>query len=201
METSDFTLITIRWTTGVNLDKQYQDVRTRIEGHKPDCVVIVGIPRHHAKKIGQQDWTKDYFQSKERRNVTESRSTRICSVVYSRYPFTSEEWISEDTNKSIAHIAEICVPIGAWKIHRSPIELLQEIQIGYDEVSTLTIIVTVDPDSADAPESKLKQAFSVDRIKNTVIFVSAINTEVQELWWKIGSAKSDVVCLISNPTI
>ena len=219
METPDFTLLSVAWIPATGgLDKQYQQLRMKVDRHKPDCVVIVGLPRHHAKKVAQQDWTKDYYQSKEKRTITESRLTRVCTVVYSRYPFTSEQWVnvgvsSNEANESsqtekggFAHIAEICIPIGAWRAHRSPIEVLQEIQssladgveVGYDEVSTITVVVA----TSDVDVGKLKQAFSVDKVRNTIVFVASGLTFVEPCWWRTvndDNVEADVVRLLSDP--
>ena len=60
----DFKTVAIGWEPGPRqIEQQYQNLRARVERHRPDCVVIVGIPRHHAKKVAQQDWAKDYHVS------------------------------------------------------------------------------------------------------------------------------------------
>lgn len=183
---ADFTIVPIFWNTTLGLDKQFNDVRIKVELECPECVVILNIPRHHAKKIAQQDWTKDYFISKQK---TVHGASRVCTIVYSKYPFTSEEWItptpSPAQSESPTHITEICVPIGAWKPHRSPIELLQDYPsdvdgyLSYDEVSTITVVA-----SNSAGTASLQQVFDVSKVKNTIAFITNDSVAVDLLWWE-----------------
>lgn len=182
MEESDFTIVPIFWNSGLNLDKQFNDLRARIEHVSPECVVILNVPRHHAKKIAQQDWTKDYYVSKQ---SSKANVTRVCTVVYSKHPYTSEEWIS-GADSSVTHIAEICIPIGAWKPHHSPIELLQEYGLTYDEVATITVAA-----SNSANVSSLQQIFDVNKLKNTIAFVTNSGVAVDTIRWQHLSSVDD----------
>lgn len=221
-EQADFSVVAIGWKVGPKqVEEQYQRLRANIEGHNPDCVVIIGIPRHHAKKVGQQDWTKDYFLSKERTNVTSRRPvTRGAPItlIYSRYPFTSEEWISpadataseeDSTASDITHVAEVCIPIGAWKPHCSPLDLLQEYQLKYDEVATFTIVALTEPSQI----SVLKDVFNVEKLNNSVIYVcpplegsdgtkmNDTDVYIELCWWRALRNDDSVINLVSDLTI
>lgn len=133
----DLSLYIFAWQDLKDSDQLTQSV----EILKPDCAVIVGIPRHHAKKLLQQKWTKRFFVSKERKTVSltrpSPRGVKI-TVILSVHPFSSEEWISPKKDLEndegtapvdLAHCAEICIPLGGWKALQSPIELLEEYQL------------------------------------------------------------------------
>lgn len=198
MAESDFTIVPVFWNT-VNLDKQFGDLRAQMEQTSPECVVILNVPRHHAKKVAQQDWTKDYYVSKQK---SAGGANRVCTVVYSKYPYTSEEWINAavntdaNTNTSVTHIAEVCVPIGAWKPHRSPIELLQEYGLSYDEVATITVAA-----SNSASVSALQQIFDVNKLKNTIAFVTNSGVAVDTIRWQhLPSVNDPAIHLKSDIT-
>jgi len=214
---SDLSLYVVAWDTLTDCEK----VSKNVETHKPDCVVIVGIPRHHAKKVLQQKWTKAYFVSKERKEVSltrpDPRGVRI-SLILSVHPFSSEEWISpnlpavEDEEAllitgegDLAHCAEICIPLGGWKTLHSPIELLQEYQLEYDQVSTITFVAVAD--QSKCPIEPLEEVFNAEKLQNSVVFVSR-NPEgdenaivsIQPRWWKqIESEFPFLVNLVSDP--
>lgn len=193
---SDFTILPVFWNT-VNLDKQFSDLRAQIERLSPECVVILNVPRHHAKKVSQQDWTKDYFSSKQKSGGAASAS-RICTVVYSKYPYTSEEWINADgASPSVTHIVEVCVPIGSWKPHRSPIELLQEYGLTYDEVATITVAAS----NSGASVTALQQIFDVNKLKNTIAFVTNTGVAVDTVrWQRLPNTDASVIQLKSDIT-
>jgi hypothetical protein len=214
----DFTISVIHWKIGPKrVEEQYQDLRKKIESEKPDCIIITRIPRHHAKKVAQQDWTKDYFLSKERTEVTERRPVRRgapISLIYCRYPFTSEEWISPapqivETSEierlvDITHVAEVSIPVGAWKKHCSPLDLLQEYQLKYDEVATFTIIALSETSQLEL----LKDVFH--SVENSVIYVSPDESgdgsqkcvELQLSWWRsLPSLNQKIIQLVSDLTI
>lgn len=219
----DMNLFVVCWDNLSDCNRVTKDV----EMYQPDCVVIVGIPRHHAKKVLQQKWTKRFFVSKERKSVTLSRpnprGVRI-TLVLSVHPFTSEEWISPtapptdepiidqefEVEKApkvdVTHCAEICIPLGGWKALQSPIELLQEYQLEYDKVSTFTIVAAADENKC--PLEALKEIFSPERLENSVIFVSKdedkLNVQTQLRWWKEiktdwDEKKTKLITLVSDP--
>ncbi len=202
----DFSLIVSEWSTSRRLfNSQIESLRTRVENLRPETVVVMSIPRHHAKKLSQQDWTKDYYVSKETRSVTNTRTTTEVpaqiSIVFSKYPTSSEQWFAlapeePDTTIGFAHVVEICIPLNAWKPDHCPLSLLQEYQLTYDEVSTITIVV------APVVTKDLQQSFHSDNVRNSVVFVSnsesGIKIEPQLRLWKRISSQADVVALIST---
>jgi len=183
-EPTDFTIFPILWNA------QYNKLQEDVEHYKPDCVVILGIPRHHAKKLAKQDWTKDYYLSKEKTDfTTTNREPRArITIIYSRFPFTSEEWLLLSSS-CCAHITEICIPIGGWGRNRSPVEMLQEYELCYDEVSTITLVSSTNPDSME----NLRQSFSVDTVQNSIVFITPgeATTKVEtdlRLWKQLDSS-------------
>lgn len=216
---SDLSLYVVSWNNLTDCEK----VSKNVEAHKPDCVCIVGIPRHHAKKVLQQRWTKRYFVSKERKEVSltrpDPRGVRI-TLILSVHPFSSEEWISpkipaegviepsetveEDTKSDIAHCAEICIPLGGWKTLNSPIELLQEYQLAYDQVSTITFVAVAD--ESKCPIKPLQEVFNAEKLENSVVFISRNPEEIaptismQLKWWKQSNSEfPQLLNLVSDP--
>lgn len=191
MQSHDFLLVVFEWSPSRRLiDSQIDTFRTKVEQLKPEAIVVTGIPRHHAKKLSQQDWTKDYYLSKETRRVTTSRSESTTpktntpipiSIVFSKYPTSSEQWFALTQPNQIsgfAHIIEICIPLNAWKPEHCPLGLLQELQLTYDDVSTLTLVITTDI---------TKELQASVNVNNTVIFIAhgAINSaESKFRYWK-----------------
>ena len=172
----DFKCCIRKWSTSRRrFSSQLETLRLQIQDEEPDLIVIVDIPRHHVKKVCQQSWTNDYYLSKESRSTTEQRSTvhgkpTLISVIWCRYPFHSEQWFPLVTNDSIAriaHIAEVCLPLNAWHPDRSPLGLLQEYQLTYDEVSMLTFVVATNAADVQA----LKETFAPDKMRNMVLYV------------------------------
>lgn len=174
----DFKCCVVKWSTSRRrFSSQLEALKTRILSERPDLVIVLDIPRHHAKKVGHQAWAQDYYVSKEGREITEKRQSQPSTptpitVVYSRYPFYSEQWflLSEDQPESgFAHITEVCLPLNAWHPDRSPLSLLQEYQLSYDEVSMLTFVIANHVDKAQIPH--LKQTFAQEKVKNAVIYI------------------------------
>ena len=209
--TQDFLMVVSEWSTSRRaFNTQLDTLRKRVERLRPDAVVIMGIPRHHAKKLCQQDWTKDYYVSKETRSVTHRRSeTELTptpiSVVFSKYPTSSEQWFalgpssgpssgpSGASDQGFAHIVEICIPLNAWQPSHCPLGLLQEYQLTYDEVSTLTLVVTT------TITSELKTSFNPSNVRNSVIFISQGQVvEPQLRLWKKISTDASVVARVST---
>lgn len=184
--THDFKFCLVKWSTSRSrFSSQIEKLRNLIQRDVPDVLIVVGIPRHHAKKIGQQSWTKDFYVSKESRAMTEKRAgapgtPTPVTVVFSRFPFFSEQWFPLEASPTLtttqeeedaapplglAHVAEVCIPLNAWHPDRSPVGLLQEYQLTYDEVSMITFVVA--PGATDI--EKLNETFAT--VRNTVVFV------------------------------
>ena len=208
----DFLAIVFEWSLSRKVfATQLETLRKRVEvegRQKPDAVVVTGIPRHHAKKLAQQDWTKDYYVSKESRSVTATRTSihAPISVVFSKYPTSSEQWFalgsdSVGDEQGFAHIVEICIPLNAWHPARCPLALLQEYQLTYDEVSTITLVI------ATVATKELKSSFNPSNVRNSVIFISTSsdgdpqNKQVEpqlRLWKRIANAPADSIVLVST---
>lgn len=190
---ADFKLFRLEWSTQRQaFETQIDTLSRQIQTHAFDVIVICGIPRHHAKKLqNQSDWTKDYYVSKEARAVTtKSRSnpqpesttttttrdpTKI-SVIFTKYPTATEQWFALENDVGFAHVVDICIPLNAWIPSHCPLALLQEYQLTYDEVSTITVVVT----TSMTPE--LKKTF--DEIENTVITIFDGKIEKRLHYWR-----------------
>lgn len=158
-----------------------------------DIIVIHGVPRHHAKAIAKADWLKDYYLSKERRKVTESRpggGGRI-TLVYSKYPLSSQEWFSKSDGKGFTHVVEVSIPINAWQHSHSPLALLEEYGLTYDQVATFTIVI------ADDNIQDLMHAFTPASVQNSVLFVmpSAIRPQLVHKWRTVECTANTIALL------
>lgn len=168
----DFTLTVFRWIPSrKKLEQTLKRLTSRVERHQPDLVVIVGIPRHHAKKVAQQPWACNYYLSKEPKTTTgqriyETGSPTPITVVYSRFPTVSEQWFPL-TESGFAQAVEVCIPINAWRPDRSPLGLLQEYQVTYDQVSTLTVICAATARDGAA----LLNGFDREGVRNTTLYI------------------------------
>lgn len=216
--THDFKFCLVKWSTSRRrFSAQLEALRDQIQNELPDVLIVVGIPRHHAKKLGQQSWTKDFYVSKESRTLTEKRAgapgtpTPI-SVVFSRFPFFSEQWFPLDQESGLAHVAEVCIPLNAWHPDRSPVSLLQEYQLTYDEVSMLTFVIA--PSVNDL--TKLNETFAPQKVQNTVVFVlppevegvpvenmvacgtNRVKVVVQPRLWRVADQTTGIVSLAST---
>lgn len=207
MTDHDFGLFTHKWNTSRRLfDSQVQKLQASVEKTHPDAIVIMNIPRHHAKKFTQaSDWTKDYFLSKESRSITEghqvlpegsrdrSAPTPI-TLVFSRFPPTSEQWFATDVTDKVsaepagfAHVVEICIGLNAWHPTRCPLGLLQEYQLSYDEVSTMTLVI------ASQITDELKHSFSTESVGNSVILIAPdvpVEPQLRTDCWHLLGANS-----------
>ena len=182
----DFKCCVIKWSTSRRrFSSQLETLRSRVQEEQPDLITVVDIPRHHVKKVCQQSWTNDYYLSKESRTTTEQRSPvhgkpTLISVIWCRFPFHSEQWFPLKTNNSnvanIAHIAEVCLPLNAWHPDRSPLGLLQEYQLTYDEVSMLTFVIATNTTDILA----LKETFAPEKMRNVVLYVLSPEAVVDE---------------------
>jgi hypothetical protein len=190
---SDFSFYIVDWSTvRPNFNPQIDKIRQMVEQHQPDAIIVNNIPRHHAKKLGQCDWTKDYYVSKEVRSVTTTARTEAhpqpqenvtrpipITVIFSKYPTSSEEWFALENNAGFAHVVEICIPLNAWKPDRCPLGILQEYQLTYDEVSSITIVVST------TLTVELQATFNSQNVRNSVIFISDDNEPILQLkHWK-----------------
>jgi hypothetical protein len=171
--TADFKWSVVKWSTSRRrFSSQLETLKTRIHSERLDLLIVVDIPRHHAKKLGQQAWVKDYFVSKEARAMTEKRNPEVAgsppgiSVVFSRYPFYSEQWFPL-ADSTITHVAEVCIPLNAWHPDRSPLSLLQEYQLNYDEVSMLTFVIA----NHTKDVAGLRETFAASKVRNAVFYV------------------------------
>lgn len=187
----DFKCCVVKWSTSrQRFSQQLDALREQIQHEQVDLLIVVDIPRHHAKKLGQQDWTKDYYVSKERRSITEqqrsggnveqsqqsSSGPELITVAFCRYPYFSEQWFplaTEATEGSraaaVAHIVEVCIPLNAWHPDRTPIALLQEYQLTYDEASMLTFVIA--PHVTPSGLNGLNETFAPSLVHNTVLFI------------------------------
>lgn len=159
MEVTDFSFAVVPWDASHRrVTRQLERLQQRVTCHSPDVVVIIGIPRHHAKRLVREEWSKEYYLSKEPKQITASRprsqesapAPPLITLAFSRYPLTSEEWFPLDDTildgatvpepSPFAHVFEVCIPLNAWNRDRSPVGLLQEYQVTYDEVSSITFV-------------------------------------------------------------
>jgi hypothetical protein len=207
MQSSDFCFTILEWSTSrQKFNSQIELLRQRVETYRPDVMIINNIPRHHAKKLSQCDWSKDYYVSKEKRNVTVTARTKEegqnkptpITVIFCKYPTSSEEWFALEQDAGFAHVVEICIPLNAWKTERCPLSLLQEYQLTYDEVSSITIVVS------STLTEELQATFNAQNVHNSVIFISggggAAEPEVKlqlRHWERLNSPK-DVIYLSSS---
>jgi hypothetical protein len=155
-------------------------------------LIVVDIPRHHAKKLGQQAWARDYYVSKETRAMTEKRAPKPgtptpISIVFCRYPFYSEQWFPL-SDQTLAHVAEVCIPLNAWHPERSPLSLLQEYQLSYDEVSTLTFVIA----HHTTDVGPLRETFAQEKVRNAVFYVLAPNQATEETSVHCGTSRLSV---------
>jgi hypothetical protein len=137
--------------------------------------------------------------SKERSKEGTSKKAKI-TLVYSKFPFSSEEWIVPAAatgvitgtaegdlvaNSAISdwttQVAEVCIPLGGWKPYKSPIELLQDHELTYDEVATISVVVTTCPDISEI--SRLQEAFNASRLNNSVVLIAPTQTFVDAKHW------------------
>ena len=172
----DFSLSVWSWSTSRRrYASQITALNQLVKQSYPDVLVVINIPRHHAKKLGQADWAKDYYVSKENRQFTTDRtpigatgSPTAITVVFSRYPASSEEFFARESGEeqAAAHVMEVCIPLNAWRPDRSPLPLLQEYQVVYDDVSTITFVVS------NHEVDDLRTAFHPDNVQNSVIFIT-----------------------------
>ena len=168
----DFKWSVVKWSSARRkFSSQLETLRTLVSSEHPDMLIVVDLPRHHAKKLEQQSWAKDYYISKEARAMTTKRATTLgipppISVVFCRYPFYSEQWFPL-TDNSIAQVAEVCIPINAWHPDRSPIPLLQEYQISYDEVSIVTFVIANQSNDVE----QLRDTFTPTKVRNAVFYI------------------------------
>lgn len=199
---SDFTLCTHTWKSSRKLfDAQIAKLQHMHTQHHPDAIVVMSIPRHHAKKFTHScDWTKDYFVSKETRAVTDSHTLANSAhptpitLVLTRSPTTSEQWFAFDVEpvaatgagevaqQPFAHVVEVCIGLNAWHPQRCPLVLLQEYQhqLSYDEVSTITLVVTTHVND------DLRKSFDYEVVRNSVVFIAPDEKiETQLFCWKV----------------
>lgn len=199
---ADLSFTVVEWSCArKNFNSQIEQVRIVVEQQKPDIIVITNIPRHHAKKLGQSEWSKDYFVSKEVRNVTETSrletikvvpdKNRIgeiptpISVLFSKFPTSSEEWFSLENDIGFAHVVQICMPLNSWIPDRCPLSMLQEYQLTYDEVSTIAFVVTTEM------TTELQATFNPTTVKNSVVFISPKGCDPQLRLWKVNGTVGD----------
>lgn len=196
---ADFSVLVHAWRTArAEFDTQVHMLRTAIEAYRHKTIVITHIPRHHAKKLqAQSDWTKDYFVSKESRQVTTELNTNkqqiggqtavpLITLIFSMYPTTTEQWFALDNDTGFAHVVDVCIPLNAWKPTSCPLALLQEYRLTYDEVSTITVVAT----SEMTPG--LRETFNERDVPNSVVFISEQGVIEKRLrfWKEIVSAGS-----------
>ena len=188
----DLTFSVLSWDVANNLLLQ----QPNNDGLVVDVIIVIGIPRHHAKKLIQQAWTKDYYLSKETRTLTLQHRTSMAApqpitLVFCKYPFYSEQWLpisllaqDKETTTSLVHVVEVCIPMNAWQANRSPIHVLQEYQVSYEDVSIVTFVVAQDISHF----SQVSQTFSDE---SSVVFVapssstSGFQIETQFHFWKL----------------
>ena len=195
----DFKCSVMRWSTSRSrFTSQLETLRTRVQSERLDMIIVLDIPRHHAKKLRQQAWVKDYYISKEPRSVTEKRASipgtpTPITIAYCRYPFFSEQWFPLEATgptgpQSLAHISEVCIPLNAWHPVRSPLSLLQEYQLTYDEVSMLTFVIANGATDVEG----LRETFAPHKVRNTVIFILPPHLAKEESSVKCGTSKFSV---------
>lgn len=209
LQPHDFVIHHMIWNPQTSaIEQQLSVLKSAVASTKPECVVIVGIPRNHSKKITNQPWSKDYYRSKEKSREGGSKKAKV-TLIYSKFPFTSEEWLipvpvdSTDSTEAVppaadisTHVTEICIPIGGWRQNRSPIEMLQDHELSYDEVATFSVIVTTCTNQTEI--SRLQQAFCANQIKNTVVLVSALGVFVdiyKDCWQAVPSSDPQTTIL------
>ena len=119
--------------------------------------------------------------------------------MFCKYPTSSEEWFALDQQDAgFAHVVEICIPLNAWKTERCPLSLLQEYQLTYDEVSSITIVVST------TLTEELQATFNAQNVHNSVIFISGggANSEpevkLQLKHWERLNSQKDVFYLSSS---
>lgn len=212
MDPTDFRLYVLNWSAArKDFDAQLHLLHQTVQQHRHDVIVVYGIPRHHAKKLqSQSDWTKDYFVSKESRSVTEARprsgagtmtsatststSTLLSTitVIFSKYPTSTEQWFALDKDAGFAHVVDVAIPLNAWEPSHCPLSLLQEYQLTYDEVSTITIVVA----TVITPE--LKTTFCETNVPNSVVFISPMIEKQLRYWKEVTSPDTSTVFLVSS---
>jgi len=209
----DFKCCVVKWSTSrQRFSQQLDALREQIQHERVDLLIVVDIPRHHAKKLGQQDWTKDYYVSKERRSITEQQrvggdqpqqsSPELITVAFCRYPYFSEQWFplatsdgsraAESSRAAVAHIVEVCIPLNAWHPDRTPIALLQEYQLTYDEASMLTFVIA--PHVTPSGLNGLNDTFAPTLVHNTVLFI--LPAEIQTAAEQIDCGSRKQKCVI-----
>ncbi len=179
MENNIFSICCIEWITSrEKFDQLCIDIQNTVQEHKFEVIIINNIPRHHIKKMQSlTNWMYDYYISKESRQVTQSSKKNTISILFSKYPPTTEQWLVDASQKNLTHVVDICVPLNAWINQKKLLNYLQECKITYDDLCTITFVMTC----TKLLGVDIRETFSITNIPNSVFFISQNSSIHQQL--------------------